>query len=252
MRDLHSPEKTVWDLRSARVKTLLNEKNAWPQQNGLRLDGFVYDEISTEGLSDAEYQLGWLRRQSGIPFRSQPFDQLARAFHGMGLDDEAVKVNLAKNDEQGRQAKDIGEFLWYRVVGPFIQFGYRLTHVLYGSVFFVLLGFALFAYGKRAGIIIPAKIDAGESKSGKARTVPESYQKFGAFIYSLENFVPLVKLGVDEFWIPDANAGRSLRIGAIKLPMAGTWLRAYLCCHRLAGWLLTTLWVGSLSGIFKP
>jgi hypothetical protein len=96
----------------------------------------------------------------------------------------------------------------------------------------------------------------------------ELYPKFNAFIYSLETFVPLVKLGLDEYWMPNANRGQDLHIlrrkrtGEVRLPSTreagklsalkvGSLLRCYYWFHITAGWVLTTLWVGGLTGLLK-
>ena len=38
----------------------------------------------------------------------------------------------------------------------------------------------------------------------------ELYPRFSAFIYSMETFVPLLKLAVGQYWIPNANRGRQV------------------------------------------
>lgn len=65
------------------------------------------------------------------------------------------------------------------------------------------------------------------------------YAPFNAFIYALEKFVPLVKLDMGDFWIPDAND----RFGRLLL--------VFLHFYIFAGWVLTTLWFAGLTGILK-
>src|SRR5947209_7211152 len=46
--------------------------------------------------------------------------------------------------------------------------------------------------------------------------------------YSVETFVPFLKLRISQYWTPNS----------------GSWLQTYLWLHIAAGWILTTLWVG--------
>jgi hypothetical protein len=57
-----------------------------------------------------------------------------------------------------------------------------------------------------------------------------------SLIYPIETFVPLVKLGVDEHWIVNANRGAELvPPGELWLLTAGGLLRGYLWLHIAAG-----------------
>jgi hypothetical protein len=88
------------------------------------------------------------------------------------------------------------------------------------------------------------------SKYGRPE-VSEAYPKFNAFVYSVETFVPLLKLQVSQYWIPNANQGRHC-LGIACLPKEGSLLRWYTHVHVVAGWVLTTLWVGGLAGSASP
>jgi hypothetical protein len=89
----------------------------------------------------------------------------------------------------------------------------------YSILFTLALGALVFAGAVRSGAMIetvqtqPAMIATyAESAKGAARKPGESnkpvsihYTSFQPFIYTLENAVPLVKLGMDERWMPDAQ-----------------------------------------------
>jgi hypothetical protein len=90
---------------------------------------------------------------------------------------------------------------------------------------FRTLGWVVFKIGHWKGVEVP--------------TGDEPYTKFCAFIYSLETFVPLVKLEMAEYWIPDPNR------------RAGSIFRVYLWIQILLGWVLTTLLVAAFTGIIK-
>jgi hypothetical protein len=202
----------------------------------------------------AEFQLGWLQCQPQQRFLSQSFDQLAGVLRKMGYEEDAKKVMIAKNDSEAKHVplrfNRIGDWIWFKIIGPFIGYGYKPWNALLMSFGIVIIGTALFRIGFRKGIVTPTSEAAYGTVAGWTHQLSESYPKFDAFIYSLETFVPLVKLGIGEHWTPNANLGRSLRLGFFSL-RTGSLLRAYLWFHIIAGWVLTTLWVGGLTGLVK-
>lgn len=67
--------------------------------------------------------------------------------------------------------------------------------------------------------------------------VPAHYPTFSAPVYSLENSLPLVKLGQAAKWQPD------------PAPDGWAWVRWFLRGQILLGWLLATLFVAGVNGI---
>jgi hypothetical protein len=266
------------NLTAAKVKTLLNRRPKLKNQlsllkNHLFLHGLTFDELGADADQTAEGQIEWINLQPSNRFWSQPYEQMAKVFREMGLQEEAVKVMIRKNYDHGVHPLRFKEVLWYGIFGPRIDFGYRPLNALYLSLLVILLGYFLFKSGAHSGILIPTKSDAYDTKE----KLSELYPKFNAFVYSLETFVPLVKLGISEFWAPNANRGTELhllhkltllpvrlalqlvcgkRLTALRIheptPLrVGSLLRCYLWIHIIAGWILTTLWVGGFTGLLK-
>lgn len=259
------------DLQRAKVGTLIDDPNSWPATNNLYLQDFVYDRIQSLPPDDATSRIAWLGRQPTNTFLPQPYEQLAAVFRNMGLEDEAVTVLIEKNREHARFTT-IGSsaWWWYEVFGRFIRYGYRPWPALLASAFFLLAGWVLFMLGHNPAnwpdrkvaaiirlrvlgaraLIEPADHDRafpnGQSKLDRA------YPKFNAFVYSLETFVPLVKLEMGDYWMPNANRGRKLLVvGKRTLLTTGGLLRIYFWIHIIAGWILTTLLVGAFTGLIK-
>jgi hypothetical protein len=95
------------------------------------------------------------------------------------------------------------------------------------------------------------EMPSGWTHGGEKPRIKKTYQKFNALIYSLETFVPLLALKIDKYWIPDSNRGRHIRFFLSDLVIPGTLFRCYLCLHIIAGWILTTLWIGGMTSLIK-
>jgi hypothetical protein len=246
------PEKAVLDLRRARVGTLLNRRDSWPTQGKLRLDGSIYDQIDDSASPNAHVQLEWLGLQPRDRFLSQPFEQLAGVLRKMGLEEDARKVMIAKNENQAAHLHWRPQWLWYGLFGKLIGYGYRPWRAFWISVALLVIGSLLFNSGYKSKIVTPTEEKAFvvyAEKKGKGDHF-ERYPVFNPFFYSVETFVPFLKLGISQYWMPNANSGLPVNLG-IAVFRTGCLLRWYLWFHIIAGWVLSALWVGALAGLVK-
>ncbi len=264
-RRVRNPEKLTLDLRSARLKTLCDEKASWPPKNQLYLQGFVYEELHHQAPASAEDRIDWLSRNNDevkeLPndaprsekraFFAQPYEQLARVLRNAGQDDDADEILIEKNRRIAQWTRKwSANWWWYRVLGPPIKYGYRPMVTFKWSLLVILIGTLLFGFGYERGLVTPTAKDAYEERDGKpTQIVREDYPRFNSIIYSTEMFVPLVKLYQAEYWLPNANREALFLNGHMKF--TGGFLRGYLWLHICLGWTLTTIWVAGLTGIIK-
>jgi hypothetical protein len=244
---------TLIDLSSTSVGTLWDDETDWPPSPFLYLDGFVYLKIAAEAPMTAGRRLEWLRRQPKN-FRPQPYQQLAHVFEQAGLQGDATAVRVA-SEQQAYESAAAGNLtsdgirFWSFLLRWTIGYGYRPFLALIPIVFFVLLGTALFWSGYQRGVLTPVDKDAAEYfeklrqiKSNTQLIVPSppaGYQPFNAFFYSLESFLPLVKLHQEDYWLPNAALKRKW----------GAGLRYYLWIHILAGWFFSAMLVAGVTGL---
>jgi hypothetical protein len=88
----------------------------------------------------------------------------------------------------------------------------------------------------------------------------------GAFIYSLENCLPVIKLGQDERWQPDPNPktlvppaskgkfGRAVNWLSDLVPVSlvtPKWLRFFRWAMIIVGWVLAIYFVAGLTAVIK-
>jgi hypothetical protein len=233
LSDKVSSSNVILDLRDAKAKILSNAATGWPDPGNLRLQGFVFGELGGQASLKPETQIEWLRLQS--PFLGQPYEQMAMVFRNMGYQDESVKVSIAGNWDTGVIAvkSDFGSIVstsmamrrdlalwrygksfvdgwewfqavvqfslcdlpWYFCFGPLIQYGYRPWNALFISFIFVFIGTIVFRFAAERRILVKKENDTDRRRRSGRLRYSRSDRNFSPLIYSLETFVPLVKLG---------------------------------------------------------
>jgi hypothetical protein len=256
------------DLRDANARVLSNNERSWPKPQNLLLQGFVFSELGEGASLDPKVQIKWLRLQS--PFVTQPYERIATVFRNMGYEEASIKVSIAEKWDEGLATvgsdlqviafaathwqiwrligtalRLVVDVLWFFGFGWLIQYGYRPWNALLISIGFVLFGWMVFGKA-REHFILTKKENYPFGGGPKDRN-------FSASIYSLETFVPLVKLGVAEYWRIDANrlALKALRFGPVTIRHPGIPVLWYYWIHIIAGWIFTSLWVAAFTGILK-
>jgi len=246
---VESSEMFSLDLRHAECGTLYDDIDSWPGFGKIFLGGFIYSNISAVSSMDAKKRISWLRRQPTHQCLPQSFEQLAEILRQAGHEEAAIEVLIEKNRDQTRRlAKFSLTWFWHHLFDLFAGYGYRPKKAFGWSLGIVLMGLVFFHFGYAHGLITPTKADAYEPKGSK--TISVNYPVFSAAIYSMESFVPLIKLQIADSYAPNANLGKVNRISSFTIT-DGSLLRDYLWLHIIAGWFLTTLWIGGLTGLIR-
>ena len=250
----HTPQ-TMLDLEDVRAGGIWDDEASWPAPGKLDINGFVYDEI-VGGPDDAPQRLRWLALQPP-GWSPQPYRQLAKVLAETGRENGATDVRIAKEIAQRRLGHMTRlERAWSLMLQLTIGFGYRPLRALWWIGAFVALGTLLFGLGYRLRLVTPTE-EAAYARFVTTGHAPPHYPLFNPFIYSLENFLPVVVLYQDQYWRPNARhsvrgkvRGADERIDADAIP--SRLLRWYLWVHILAGWIITPLLFAGLSGLVRP
>ncbi len=250
----HTPH-TQLDLENATIASLYDDRSSWPAAGNLVIDGLSYGEFEGDSPADAASRLDWLGLQPP-GYRPQPYMELANALKQGGRPEGATEVLIAQRIALRRSGRlSNTEKFWNLMLEKTIGYGYRPLRALWWIAGFVLLGTVLFQCGYNVGVMSPTAADAYETfaHSGEA---PPHYPRFNAFIYSLENFLPVVDLQLGNHWRPNVHQKVTLdpaagTWSAEPAELAGTMLRWYLWFHILAGWVLTPLLFAGLSGLVR-
>lgn len=245
-RNLGPDSPVSLDVRHASIGSLGDEEASWPRKGNLELDGFVYQSFG-EGPTGADKRLEWLARQSD-GFVPQPYRQLAKVLREAGDDAGAREVLISMEDARLSHGSLTGSQRAVRnILRLTVGYGYKPFRALWWIALFVFIGTLLFSWGKNSNVIV--HVDG--------KNAPSAYQSFNPFIYSLENFIPLLNLRMAAHWMPDANAQPTpLLIPftdqlAPAPPSLGRYIRWYLWLHILLGWFFTSMLVAGITGLVR-
>lgn len=252
-------DTTVLRLESAKLGTLHGQKETWPKKGNLYVDGLVYNRIQDQTPTVGADRRKWLGRQPAELVLTQPYEQLAAVLRNMGREGEAAAVMVAKNRRQQKFTQPLtAEWFWYNCFGSLIGYGYQPWRPFFMSIGLIIFGAVLFRLGHRAGIVVSTKESgfasdplSGEKAPANRGLDSQNGPKFSAIIFSLESFTPLLRLDQSANWTPNAYRGKRFGLGKFGSITVGGLLRAYLWFHIIAGWVLTSLWVGSITGLVK-
>lgn len=258
---------TYLDLTGVMVKNLRDDKESWPKEGNLNLDGLEYEELTLHArptpeeiencLYSGELQLRaderieWILRQPlDVRSEPQPWMQLRSLLERKG-DHKSAKHALFKLHCLQTQ-KNMFLLRCGRIALAWIE--ENPLRILLSLTTSILLGTLIFCGASRSGAMMQT---VRILPNGEVRPVSEHYPVFQPFVYSLENGLPIVKLGMDERWVPDPK--HEPRPWFPNHPWLDglKWLNAYwfLAITRwlliLSGWVQATVLVVAVSDRFK-
>ncbi len=196
-------------LSYSRIELIMDHPSVWPDE--IYLNGMTYDTLRGAEFKD---RLDWVSRDR--EFHLQPYEQLASWYHGIGHDDLARKVQLAKLRARRRMLNPVGR-AWNHLLDWTVGFGYRPW-----------LAFAWFAALLATGTTV--------FSIEKPRPVkpPEELPEFHALIYTLDLLIPL-----DTF-------GQQLSYDAVN------WARWVAYGLVATGWVLATALIAGATRVLRP
>lgn len=255
---VRNPERASLDLSNASAGAISDDKSCWPGPGKLNLDGFVYGHV-VSGMTDTKSRLAWFALQQ--PFTPQPYRQLAKVMRNAGVDRGARRVLFAMEDRLWKEERTLSAAVFRWPLSLVVGYGYYPMRALAGLAILVFLGWGMYAGAWAAGAMVPR--DESAYAQFKLHGVPpDHYEPLSPFVYSLENSLPLVKLGQTDRWEPDptpaarpsgnqgtsANPSDSQKSSLFNSPRL---LFAFQRLQVLLGWILATLFVAGVTGIVQ-
>jgi hypothetical protein len=237
-----NPGGVALTLRNGTAGAIQDDTASWPSAGKLDLDGFVYGHIATD-LTDTKNRLRWLKLQQ--PFTPQPYRQLAKVMNDAGFDRGERRVLFEMEDRIWKEEGSVASRLLRWPLSLVVGYGYYPMRALLGLAILVLLGWGVYSEARKAGMMVPKDPQAYAyfKQNGKA---PTFYEPLGPLVYSLENSLPLVKLGQTDYWRPDPTPASPA--GWMNSPR---FLFGFLRLQILLGWILATLFIAGVTGIVQ-
>ncbi|MFF5262165.1 hypothetical protein ACFY4C_24785 [Actinomadura viridis] len=196
-------------LSYSRIALIMDLPEYWPDE--LWLNGLSYETLRGADFKD---RLSWISRDK--EFYLQPYEQLASWYHGIGHDDLARKVQLAKMRARRRRLHPIGRG-WNLLLDWTVGYGYRPW-----------LAFMWFGVLVAAGTVV---FSANPPKSIKPG---EEQPDFHALVYTLDLLIPIDTFGQQQAYDPQG------------------WSRWVAYALIAAGWILATALIAGVTRVLRP
>ncbi len=188
----------------------------------VKVDGMTFNRISPVNWEKLQFLLSH--------YDPEFYTAVENSFRTHGYAEEADKVFIAKKQAERREnCKDFlrqcnrGEWGFSLIEDLFLGYGKRLQKLLYWSVVFLVIG--IFVFRREKGMRIK---DAENAEHYEGRYNP--------IWYSLDLFLPIIKLGEADVWTPKDNR---------------RWANRYRKVHIIIGSLFVPIGLAALTGIIK-
>lgn len=242
----------VIDLSYAKCRSIFDDEPSWPASGKLVVEGFEYERLGNHSTKSALDRLEWLRLQDPERSSTQAYEIAASVFKRAGQLREATQILIER--ERLYRATEINRLIrgesrrpwilanqaWNWLLDYTVRFGYRPERMFLFMLAVVLFGVGIFYVAGAYDVMVPTKERVYMSEGyAYLKIVPPQYPVFEPIVYSIDAFFPIVDLHQEEYWIPDGHTLVGL--------MTKAWLWAEICF----GWIMTTILVSALSGLFK-
>jgi hypothetical protein len=164
------------------------------------------------------------------PYDAEFYTALETSFRTHGYTDEADKIFIAKKRAERREKCgpavrrcDLDAWAWSMFQDLLAGYGKSLQNLLYWSLGFLIIG--MFVFRREKGMRIKDEKDA-----------PHYAGRYNAFWYSLDLFLPIIKLGEADVWTPRDDR---------------RWANLYRKVHIIIGSLFVPIGLAAWTGIIK-
>ncbi|NYF78687.1 hypothetical protein [Granulicella arctica] len=244
--ELQNPREGSLSLAGAKIKRLFDDTASWPAPENLIVNGLEVDELHGTDPLRAKTRIPWLNLQSAKQrIEPQPWMELAKLLNDKGYQRDAKRVLFELRRHQARAR-------WKNPLALCIAILFRRLEeqplrILLPILFCVALGTAIFMplrahFAPTSDAAYKTTYTSNAKSAAKSSELPIAYPQFQPVVYALENVLPIVRLGQDDHWAPDAHLG-SRRIYWSLMSM-----RWFLI---LAGWAQGVVLAAAVSGRFR-
>jgi hypothetical protein len=222
----------------------------WPTAGTVRAQGFRYGTIETAGLVSRALCEHWLDLLVLDPFTSQPYEKCAQVLRENGLSDDAKEIAMRRRRDQRAATRMSG---WRRIMDVLLDrtigYGYRPGRSVAYLAVIALIGTIVFGIAQGSDAMMPADNALARVYRAHPDSIPPGYPPLVAPIYSLDVLLPIIDFQQDSKWRPDRRAMISLT--ATRGFPIGWFALGWSWVQIALGWILSTLLVGSVTGLIR-
>jgi hypothetical protein len=244
-------------LKGTSLRRLRDDRSSWPSQGSLLLENLAYEDLILQKQPTAkEIEKGWYNQEiehdlvrtewlelqpQDRQLEPQPWRQLSKSLENKGNHRGAKRVIRAFQNVKAKRMRWPGRAMAY----AFAWLEESPSRIAYSISLSLLLGYFVFSHAGATGALAPTDRDAYTAHM-TGQPMSSAYPALNPFIYTLENDLPLVRLGQDDKWAPD------------RRHQAADWFTSYwfLIWVRgaliLFGWFQATVLAAALATRFKP
>ena len=254
------------NLAYVKADVLADDSGSWKSCK-VDLRGFTYNRFTKP--MDALFRISWLaKRPVRKEFSPLPYEQAAKVLFGMGHVHDAREILLKKE----RLLTERGNFPWMwrqgrKIWDVLAGYGYRpWLHTFLISLGIMTIGSSLFYWGEQAGRIAPHQPAALVSSKYQYGRIPaekpdetvarkfSGYPEFSPILFSVDIFIPFLNLHQEPFWYPAPDGGHQHWWGNAEDGEFSWWgwLEGWYWFQIIAGWVLTSLFLLSITGLLRP
>jgi uncharacterized protein YjbI with pentapeptide repeats len=237
--------------RDARIGMLALGRSTFPfEPQSLDLGGLTFTRLHNTEKTVAKC---FAKEQDPNVYSRDPYVQLERYYINSGDEVEAKRIHYIGRRELRENAKKRdGTIKWPRRtrwgdwwIKWLTGYGVQTWRLLIPICFFVIIGAAVFwpdSSVESTAVTQPDTFLVAEisetappqSPASNEQSLKDWVRPFEPIGYSIDLFLPVVNLHIDENWTPT--------------PL---WREVYAFVHSMAGWLLVPLLITSLAGIVR-
>jgi hypothetical protein len=260
LKKIVNPQNSRWNLRNASADSVDDDGKSWPNPGNLLLDGFTYKRFGSVASdyqddsatcpTDLKARLNWLKRDTFNP--PWAYNELASAYSRAGetLNSRETHFHLEVllHRRQIKEARcvamKVAAWAWSQWLRVTIGYGYRLRRSLYLLVLLCALGWIVSYWGYYNKVIVPTD-NAAYMYSVQNGCVPNSYPRFSATKFTIEQSLQVINLGISSSWSADGVPQN------LEHQRFATGIRIWFLVQRVFGWLLSIFFIAGITGLAK-
>jgi hypothetical protein len=239
---IQNDREAVLDLTGASLKNLRDDRESWPAPGRLILGGLTFEELTLherpsqeqvmnnshgpELPFNVEERIKWLMLQpEKVREKPQPWMQLRDLLERKG-DRKGAKYVLFRF--RCLQAQKSWTFWrWLRIAFAWLE--ENPLRICWSIAFTLTVFTMIFAAAFSSGAML-ASVQIQPNAvllNGESKNLSAHYPLSQSFLYTLENAVPLVKLGIDEKWMPDPKYEHQPWFPQVRWLNGMKWFNSY-------------------------